>query len=101
MDRPLDDVDRIVTQRKQEADQFYAIVHPPKATAEEKEIQRQALAGMLWGKQIYLWDVNLWLEGDNPNSPWQNYGKCANGDEVCGTGKKVPSTGESSDWVAG
>jgi hypothetical protein len=69
MDRPLDDVDNVVTQRKKEADQFYAIVHPPKATAEEKDIQRQALAGMLWGKQIYLWDVDLWLEGDNPKLP--------------------------------
>jgi hypothetical protein len=67
--RPLDDVDNIVAQRKNEADQFYASVHPPKATAEEKEIQRQALAGMLWSKQIYLWDVNLWLEGDNPKLP--------------------------------
>ncbi len=69
MDRPLDDVDQVVTQRKKEADQFYAAVHPPKATEEEKEIQRQALAGMLWSKQIYLWDVNLWLEGDNPKMP--------------------------------
>jgi hypothetical protein len=24
---------------------------------------------MLWSKQIYLWDVNLWLEGDNPKTP--------------------------------
>ena len=69
LDRPLDDVDKVVAQRKKEADQFYAAVHPPKATAEEKEIQRQALAGMLWSKQIYLWDVNLWLEGDNPKLP--------------------------------
>ena len=69
MARPLDDVDKVVAQRKKEADQFYAVVQPPKATAEEKEIQRQALAGMLWSKQIYLWDVNLWLEGDNPKLP--------------------------------
>jgi len=69
LDRALDDVDKVIGQRKKEADQFYAAVHPPKATAEEKEIQRQALAGMLWGKQIYLWDVDLWLEGDNPKLP--------------------------------
>jgi len=69
MDRPLDDVDKIIAQRKKETDEFYAIVHPPKATAEEKYIQRQALAGMLWGKQIYLWDVDLWLEGDDPKLP--------------------------------
>ena len=66
---PLDDVDEIVRQRKAEADEFYASVHPPTATAEEKAIQRQALSGMLWSKQIYLWDVNRWLEGDNPKFP--------------------------------
>ena len=40
---------------------------PPRATADEKLVQRQAFAGMLWSKQIYLFDVNLWLEGDNPS----------------------------------
>jgi len=66
---PLAEVDRIVTQRKIEADEFYAVVQPPRATPDEKLIQRQALSGMLWSKQIYLWDVNLWLEGDNPKLP--------------------------------
>ena len=42
---------------------------PRRPRAEEKAIQRQALAGMLWSKQIYLWDVNRWLEGDNPKFP--------------------------------
>jgi len=32
-------------------------------------VQRQALAGMLWTKQIYLFDVTTWLDGDNPESP--------------------------------
>jgi hypothetical protein len=63
------DVDRIVAQRKTEADEFYDTVHPPRATNDEKAVQRQALSGMLWSKQIYLWDVNLWLEGDNPKTP--------------------------------
>ena len=66
---PLNDVDEIVRRRKTEADEFHAAVHPPSATLEEKAIQRQALAGMLWSKQIYLWDVNRWLEGDNPKFP--------------------------------
>jgi len=39
--------------------------------------------------------------GETASSPWQNYGKCASGDEVCGTEKRVPSAGESGDWVAG
>ena len=40
-----------------------------KSDLEEKMIQRQALAGMLWSKQIYLFDVDLWLKGDNPLFP--------------------------------
>ena len=43
--------------------------HPPKATEEEKLIQRSAFAGMLWRKQIYLFDVNRWLEGDSVAPP--------------------------------
>jgi hypothetical protein len=66
---PLKDVDKIIAGRKQEADEFYESIHPPKATADEKLIQRQAFAGMLWGKQIYLFDVNRWLDGDNVAPP--------------------------------
>jgi hypothetical protein len=69
MDDDLADVDNIVAIRKAEADEFYETVHPPRATSDEKLIQRQALAGMMWSKQIYLWDVNLWLEGDDPKAP--------------------------------
>jgi mannosylglycerate hydrolase MGH1-like protein len=69
LDRPLDDVDAIVAARKAEADEFYATVHPPKATDDERLVQRQALAGMLWTKQIYLFDVQQWLSGDNPAYP--------------------------------
>jgi len=65
----LTGVDRIVATRKSEADEFYDTVHPPRATSDEKLIQRQAFAGMMWSKQIYLWDVNLWLEGDDPKAP--------------------------------
>jgi hypothetical protein len=44
-------------------------VHPPKATDDEKRVQRQAFAGLLWTKQIYLFDVNTWFEGDIPRFP--------------------------------
>ena len=66
---PLKDVDEIIAMRRSEADEFYTAVQPPKATEDEKRVQRQAFAGLLWTKQIYLFDVNAWLEGDNPNSP--------------------------------
>lgn len=64
-ENPLKDIDSIIKKRKKEADEFYATIHPAKATKEEKKIQRTALAGMLWSKQFYLFDVNLWLKGDN------------------------------------
>jgi hypothetical protein len=66
---PLKDIESIVAERKQEADEFYEGIYSKKATAEEKMIQRQAFAGMLWSKQIYMFDVSLWLKGDNPLFP--------------------------------
>jgi len=68
-DNPLEDVKEIIEKRKKEADLFYEDIHPANATEEEKAIQRQALAGMIWNKQIYIYDVPNWLKGDNPNSP--------------------------------
>src|SRR5581483_10489166 len=69
LQRPLEDVDAIVATRKLEADEFYAAIHPPKASPDERLVQRQAIAGLLWTKQIYLFDVNLWLNGDDPLHP--------------------------------
>jgi hypothetical protein len=65
----LEEVDAIVKQRHAEADEFYAVVHPPKATEDERLVQRQALAGLLWTKSIYLFDVSVWLKGDDPAMP--------------------------------
>ena len=69
LDEPLRDVEEVVAERRREADEFYEEVHPPKATEDERRVQRQALAGMLWSKQIYIYDVNVWLDGDNPAWP--------------------------------
>jgi hypothetical protein len=66
---PLQDVDSIVTKRRQETDEFYDAIHPPRASDDERRVQRQAFAGLLWSKQIYLFDVGLWLQGDNPKYP--------------------------------
>ncbi|MBK6425359.1 MAG: glucosidase [Blastocatellia bacterium] len=66
---PISDVDAVMSLRLGEADEFYETIHPDTASDEEKLVQRQAIAGMLWSKQIYLYDVGLWLEGDNPDIP--------------------------------
>ena len=68
-DQPLSDVDEIIARRRREADEFYAALHPPSASVEERRVQRQALAGLIWTKQIYLFDVHLWEDGDNPAAP--------------------------------
>jgi hypothetical protein len=65
LSRPWDDFESILQDRRLEADEFYDAVHPPEATADERRVQRQALAGLLWSKQIYLFDVNQWFDGDN------------------------------------
>jgi hypothetical protein len=62
-------IDDIVARRRGEADEFYAAIHPPKASDDERLVQRQALAGLLWTKQIYLFDVARWLDGDDPTQP--------------------------------
>ena len=42
---------------------------PNEATADERLVQRRALAGLLWSKQSYLFDVARWLDGDDPAQP--------------------------------
>ncbi len=64
--KPLEEAAAVVATRRAEADEFYAAVHPSGATEDERRVQRQALAGLLWTKQSYLFDVNLWLDGDCP-----------------------------------
>ena len=66
---PLREVDAVIAQRRSDAEEFYGAIQPPKASEDEKRIQRQAFAGLLWTKQIYLFDVNEWLEGDNLRIP--------------------------------
>ena len=62
-------VDAIVARARREADQFYKVIHPKGASEDECRIQRQAFAGMMWSKQNYIFDVDLWLKGDNPDVP--------------------------------
>jgi hypothetical protein len=66
---PLTAVDAIIAERQAEADVFYARLAPPGATADERLVQRRALAGLLWSKQSYLFDVARWLDGDDPANP--------------------------------
>jgi hypothetical protein len=56
----------IFQNRKEEADAFYASILPTGKDPGLFRIQRQALAGLLWSKQYYPFDVERWLtKGDD------------------------------------
>jgi hypothetical protein len=54
--------DGVMRTRREEADAFYAEVIPDSLDADKKSVMRQALAGMLWSKQFYYFDVSRWLQ---------------------------------------
>ena len=61
---PIQDVDQVVDTRRKECNAFYENIHPKGASEDDKRIQRQALSGMLWSKQFYMYNVHKWFEGD-------------------------------------
>ncbi|MGZ5077158.1 MAG: MGH1-like glycoside hydrolase domain-containing protein [Methylobacter sp.] len=82
--QPFDDFDDLLTLRRNEADDFYAELQTALPDADARLIQRQALAGMIWSKQFYYYDIPQWLNGDpatirpppqrrhSRNSDWQH-----------------------------
>ncbi len=64
-------VDALIAQRRAEADAFYAGIVPPALTDDQALVMRQALAGMLWTRQVYHFDVHRWLDerGADPDQP--------------------------------
>ncbi len=65
---PVRPAAEVLADRRTDADDFYALLTPTSATADEALIMRQALGGMLWSKQFYHYDVARWLDGD-PDQP--------------------------------
>ena len=61
--------ENIFTVRKNEADEFYNAILPHHISPEQKNIQRQALAGILWSKQFYHYDVERWLSTSDGITP--------------------------------
>src|SRR5208337_5171472 len=53
----------VFSSRQAEADEFYRDLFPA-ANDEDHRIARQALAGMIWSKQFFHYDVERWLKGD-------------------------------------
>ena len=55
------DFDTVFSARQAEADEFYASLTPPELGEDGALVMRQAMAGMLWTKQCYTYDVDRWL----------------------------------------
>jgi hypothetical protein len=66
--RSFKEFDAIVEARRGEADAFYDGLHGTLGP-EGRQVQRQAYAGLIWSKQVYLFDVRRWLEGDPAQPP--------------------------------
>jgi hypothetical protein len=58
---PFAGADELIARRRAEADEFYEAITPPAVSDDAKAVMRQALAGMLWSKQCYYFDVDQWL----------------------------------------
>jgi len=61
---PFASFDEIFVKRQSEADEFYADLQPSTLSEDERNVQRQAFAGMLWSKQYYHYNIEEWLHGD-------------------------------------
>ena len=64
---PFEEFEQTFVRRLAEADEFYESIIPEKVRADidRARVVRQALAGMLWSKQYFYYDLNSWLRGHN------------------------------------
>jgi hypothetical protein len=71
MDDPFKNFAGIMQRRQSEADQFYQAITPKRVNEDEARVMRQALAGMLWSKQYFGFDLDKWLveHGADPLRP--------------------------------
>lgn len=73
---PFESFDEVFASRLEEANEFYEEIQSGIKDDDSKNIQRQALAGMLWSKQFFYYDVSQWLNGDQgePVPPAERHG---------------------------
>ena len=67
--KPFVDFEAVFKQRIAEADEFYAALQKGITDADERNVQRQAFAGMIWSKQFFYYDIREWLKGDPAQPP--------------------------------
>lgn len=70
-DDPFGGFPALLTRRRDEADRFYSSLQHGIEDPDARQVQRQALAGLIWSKQYYHYHVYRWLAGDpaQPSPP--------------------------------
>lgn len=61
---PFCDISSMHQKRLKEVEEFYHALHNPKLSEEEKKVQRAAYSSLIWSKQFYHFNVQVWLQGD-------------------------------------
>lgn len=76
------DFEEIFRVRRAEADAFYGQVQEGVDGSDARLVHRQALAGMIWSKQYYRYDIYRWLSGDftQPRPPAERKKRGRNAD---------------------
>jgi hypothetical protein len=59
---PFETFNETFAARLADADEFYDRITPRSLSEDERRVHRQALAGMLWSKQYYYFDLDKWLD---------------------------------------
>jgi hypothetical protein len=76
----FDDFEDVFRKRFEEFEDFYRCAAPPSISEQERAIQIEAFAGLLWSKKFYHYGVELWAKGDPIARPPKGRGKIRNGD---------------------
>ncbi|MCP9763054.1 MGH1-like glycoside hydrolase domain-containing protein [Lacihabitans soyangensis] len=71
---PFVNFEEVFAESLKTADDFYEIIQKDIKSEEEKAIQRQAFAGMMWSKQFYYYNIDQWMNGD-PKMPFEFRGR--------------------------
>lgn len=66
---PFTSFDEHLTLRRTEADAYYADLQKDLDCDDARLVQRQALAGMIWSKQYFYYDIPIWINGDPAQPP--------------------------------
>ncbi len=78
MTKPFRNFEAIFKDRREEANEFYNNLQHEIHEKDARNVQRQALAGMIWSKQFFYYDVPEWIRGDEgqpPPPPERKFGR--------------------------